>query len=103
MKDGLDAFVSSIRGEFEEKLREWVEIPTVSALPEHRNDIRRGAEAATEYLNSLGARARIVETPGGAPHRVGVIEAGRPGAAIAPEHPRPAPVRCIRLHVNRIT
>src|SRR5262245_11211094 len=60
----LDSFISSARPEFESKLKEWVEIPTISADPDRRPDIERGADAAVAYLRSLGAEAEKVRTPG---------------------------------------
>jgi acetylornithine deacetylase/succinyl-diaminopimelate desuccinylase-like protein len=60
----LDRFISSARPEFESKLKEWVEIPTISAEPDRRPDIERGADAAVAYLRSLGAEAEKVRTPG---------------------------------------
>lgn len=62
--NNLDSYVQSSRSDFEEKLKEWVEIPTISAQPENKPDIHRGAEAAVEYLRSLGAEAESIETPG---------------------------------------
>jgi len=59
-----DSFISSARAEFESKLKEWVEIPTISAEPDRRGDIERGADAAVSYLRSLGAEAEKVRTPG---------------------------------------
>jgi hypothetical protein len=35
----IDRYVQSVQGEFEAKLKEWVEIPTISAEPEHKPDI----------------------------------------------------------------
>jgi len=64
MKSDIDRYIEASQPEFEAKLREWVEIPTISAEPEHHSDIQRGAEAAAEYLRSLGADAEIVLTPG---------------------------------------
>src|SRR5262245_13575386 len=64
MKSDIDQYVQSAQPEFEEKLREWVEIPTISAEPEHRPGIERGAEAAVQYLRSLGAEAEAIPTPG---------------------------------------
>jgi acetylornithine deacetylase/succinyl-diaminopimelate desuccinylase-like protein len=64
MKSDIDRYVEAAQAEFEMKLREWVEIPTISAEPEHRADIDRGADAAAAYLRSLGAAAEIVATPG---------------------------------------
>src|SRR5215510_12013261 len=64
MKSDIDRYVESSQEEFEAKLREWVEIPTISAEPEHRPDIDRGAQAAVQYLRLLGAQAEVVPTPG---------------------------------------
>ncbi|HEX4998346.1 MAG TPA: M20/M25/M40 family metallo-hydrolase [Terriglobia bacterium] len=52
------------RSEFEELLKEWVEIPTISAEREHRDDIRALAGRAVELLRSWGAEAEAYETPG---------------------------------------
>src|SRR5438094_2503796 len=64
MKSNMKDYIESARPEFEDKLREWVEIPTISAEPEHKSDIERGAEAAVQYLRSLGADAEKIATPG---------------------------------------
>jgi acetylornithine deacetylase/succinyl-diaminopimelate desuccinylase-like protein len=64
MISAIDDYIQSSQNEFETKLREWVEIPTISAEPEHRPDIDRGAQAAATYLRSLGADAEICLTPG---------------------------------------
>lgn len=72
---GLDSFIRSSREDFENKLGELVEIPTISMEPDRKDDIRRGAELARQYLESVGARAEIVETPGN-PVVFGQIEKG---------------------------
>jgi acetylornithine deacetylase/succinyl-diaminopimelate desuccinylase-like protein len=69
MEDGalsrLDSYVASVRQEFEEMLGAAVGVPTVSADPEHRSDIRRGALLALEFLKAARATsAEIVETRG---------------------------------------
>ncbi len=64
MSKVLDSYVESIRGEFEIKLREWVEVPTISASPDHRSQIDSCAQAAAAYLTQLGAQAEVVLTPG---------------------------------------
>ncbi|HEY2383439.1 MAG TPA: M20/M25/M40 family metallo-hydrolase [Terriglobia bacterium] len=64
MKSDIDRYVETSQAEFESKLREWVEIPTVSAEPEHSPDIHRGAEAAVAYLRRLGGDAEAIPTPG---------------------------------------
>src|SRR5262245_41138270 len=60
----LDSYITSSRAEFESKLQEWVEIPTISAEPEHKPDIQRCAEAAVSYLRLLGAEAEAIPTAG---------------------------------------
>jgi acetylornithine deacetylase/succinyl-diaminopimelate desuccinylase-like protein len=64
MISGIDDYTRSSQTEFETKLREWVEIPTISAEPEHKSDIERGVDAAVQYLRSLGADAEAYPTPG---------------------------------------
>ncbi|HKV37965.1 MAG TPA: M20/M25/M40 family metallo-hydrolase [Blastocatellia bacterium] len=61
---GLDSYVGDCRAGFESKLADLVEIPTVSMEPERQGDIRRGAELARQFLESIGAVAEVVETPG---------------------------------------
>jgi len=62
--NSLDSYVEESRGEFESKLAQLVEIPTISMDPDRASDIRRGAELARQFLESIGARAELVETPG---------------------------------------
>ncbi len=62
--DELDKYIAESRPRFEEWLGRLVEIPTVSMDPARRNDMRRGAAVAVEYLTTLGAQATIVETSG---------------------------------------
>src|SRR5262245_57843556 len=64
-----------LRGEFESKLKEWVEIPTISAEPERRADIERLADAAVDYLRKLGAEGEKIATPGN-PVVIGRFAAG---------------------------
>jgi acetylornithine deacetylase/succinyl-diaminopimelate desuccinylase-like protein len=71
----LDAYIKDSREEFEEKLAELVEVPTVSMDPERHTDMQRGAELARQYLDSIGAKAEVVETPGN-PVVFGRIETG---------------------------
>ena len=71
----LDSYIEASRGEFESKLAEIVEIPTISMEPERKADCRRGGELVRDYLASIGARAELVETPGN-PVVLGRIEAG---------------------------
>jgi acetylornithine deacetylase/succinyl-diaminopimelate desuccinylase-like protein len=60
----LDKYIDSVRPEFEQTLRAWVEIPTISAIPDHQPDIRAGASAVVAYLKQQGAEAAAIDTPG---------------------------------------
>jgi len=73
--DSLDSYILASRADFENKLAQLVEIPTISMEPERAPDIRRGAETARQYLEAIGATAEIVETPGN-PVVFGRIENG---------------------------
>src|SRR5574341_2151404 len=63
-REALGAFAKTHRTDFEAWLRELVEIPTVSADPARRGDVRRGAEAACARLRAAGAEAEVLDTGG---------------------------------------
>ncbi|HSE37657.1 MAG TPA: M20/M25/M40 family metallo-hydrolase [Blastocatellia bacterium] len=71
----LDDYITDSRDEFEDKLGQLVEVPTISMEPERQQEIRRGAELARQYLEGIGARAEVVETPGN-PVVLGRLETG---------------------------
>lgn len=56
--------IAAVRDEFETYLRELIEIPTISMDPAHAADIDRAARQAAVILQSCGATAEIVPTPG---------------------------------------
>ncbi len=60
----LREFTVRQRDSFEERLRRLVEIPTVSADPAHRDDVRAGAMLAAEMIRAFGGDACIIETGG---------------------------------------
>src|SRR5215472_16106933 len=62
--NGLDSYIRSSREAFESKLAELVEVPSVSMDPARKGDCRRGGQLARQYLESIGATAELVETPG---------------------------------------
>jgi acetylornithine deacetylase/succinyl-diaminopimelate desuccinylase-like protein len=65
MSAALDAFVEGNRGRFLDELREFLRIPSISALPEHRPDIVRAAGFAAESLRRAGMEnVRLIETGG---------------------------------------
>lgn len=73
--DRLNTYIKSSRSDFEDQLGTLVEIPTISMEPDRRPDIRHGAEVARQYLERIGAKAELVETPG-TPVVFGRIETG---------------------------
>ena len=63
-KKSLLAWASNERTRFENTLKQFVEIPSVSADPEHQKDIRRCADAAAQLVRDFGGEAKILETAG---------------------------------------
>jgi len=63
--DALDRYLQENRGRFVENLKAALRIPSVSAQPEHKADVRRCAEHIAAHLKSIGmTRAEVVDTPG---------------------------------------
>jgi len=59
------AYARSKEGRFLEELFAFLRIPSVSALPAHREDVRRAGEFLAEHLKALGfPTVRIYETEG---------------------------------------
>jgi acetylornithine deacetylase/succinyl-diaminopimelate desuccinylase-like protein len=63
-KKSLLAFAQRERGAFENALKEFVEIPTVSSEPERKGDIRRCADRAASLIREFGGVAEVLETEG---------------------------------------
>jgi len=63
-KSALVAFANRERARFEETLKQFVEIPTVSSEPERKGDIRRCAELAADTIRGFGGEPKILETAG---------------------------------------
>ncbi|HEX8616611.1 MAG TPA: M20/M25/M40 family metallo-hydrolase [Thermoanaerobaculia bacterium] len=63
-KKTLAAWAEGERGRFEETLKQFVEIPTVSADPSRAGDIRRCAEEAVALVQQFGGEATVLETKG---------------------------------------
>lgn len=58
---------SRARDEYENYLRELVEIPTISNDPERKDDISRCASRATELIRQFGGEASILHSQNGTP------------------------------------
>jgi acetylornithine deacetylase/succinyl-diaminopimelate desuccinylase-like protein len=63
-KSSLEQFAAGERERYEEALRQFVEIPTISADPNRKGDIRRCAELAASTIRDFGGEATILETAG---------------------------------------
>ena len=64
MNDVLD-FVNVNRDRYVDELKEYLAIPSISALPQHAADVRRAAEWTAEALRGAGMQGvRIIDTPG---------------------------------------
>lgn len=66
-KGRLQEFARRSRGEYEDLLRRFVEVPSVSADPAHRGDLDRVAELAASTLRDMGGTAELHRVAGGAP------------------------------------
>ncbi|HEU4798639.1 MAG TPA: M20/M25/M40 family metallo-hydrolase, partial [bacterium] len=55
------------RERFLEELKTLVRIPSISALPQHRGDVRRAADWLLDHLRGLGFATEIIPIEGGHP------------------------------------
>jgi acetylornithine deacetylase/succinyl-diaminopimelate desuccinylase-like protein len=72
----LENFASKERDRFEDMLKDFVEVPSVSADPVHKPDVERCAELGAATLRALGGRAELYRAPGGNPVVLGSFDAG---------------------------
>lgn len=61
------AYAQDNRDRFLEELKTLLRIPSVSALPQHREDIRRAADWLLDHLRTLGFAAELIPLPDGHP------------------------------------
>jgi len=80
----LEQFAKKERGNFEKLLKEFVEIPSVSADPDRKADLERCAELGLETVRAMGGRAEIHRVPDGPPVVLGSFGSakGRPTLTI---------------------
>ena len=58
-------FINTNRERFIGELTEYLAIPSVSALPEHAEDVRRCAEFSADHMRRVGIQnVRVIDTPG---------------------------------------
>src|SRR5438132_405980 len=64
MNDVVD-FINVNRDRYVDELKQYLAIPSISALPEHASDIRRAAQWTADALTAAGMQnVRLIETPG---------------------------------------
>jgi acetylornithine deacetylase/succinyl-diaminopimelate desuccinylase-like protein len=80
----LAQYAAKQKDRFEQLLKDFVEIPSVSADPEHKADLERCAELGLATVRAFGGRAEIHRVPGGAPVVLGSFGSakGRPTLTI---------------------
>ena len=72
-------FIELHRGRYFDELKQFLAIPSISALPEHKDDVRRCAEWVVEELRKIGLQNVTIHETGGHP----IVSAdwlGAPGA-----------------------
>ena len=58
-------FINTNRDRYLDELKDYLAIPSISALPEHAPDVRRCAEWTAEEMRRIGLQnVRLIETPG---------------------------------------
>jgi acetylornithine deacetylase/succinyl-diaminopimelate desuccinylase-like protein len=58
-------FINTNRDHYVEQLKEYLAIPSISALPQHAADVRRCAEWTSAEMTRIGMQnVRVIETPG---------------------------------------
>ena len=63
--DNVVDFINTHRDRYVEQLREYLAIPSISALPEHRTDLRRCATWTADEMRRIGLeKVSLIETPG---------------------------------------
>lgn len=80
----LQDFARRQRAPFEDALRRFVEVPSVSADPARKPDIERVAELGAQTIRDFGGRAELHRAAGGTPVVLGAFDSGpdRPIATV---------------------
>ena len=63
--DNIIDHINTHRDRYVDQLKEYLAIPSISALPQHAADVRRCAEWTAEEMRRIGLQnVRLIETPG---------------------------------------
>src|SRR5688572_33106087 len=79
-RQSLERFATRERAAFEDLLRAFVEVPSVSADPDRKRDLVRVAELAGETIRRMGGRVETFSANGGPPVVLGSFDS-------SPAHP----------------
>ena len=94
----LEHFAAKERDRFEDLLKDFVEVASVSADPAHKRDIERCAELGAATLRAFGGRAELYRVPGGSPVVLGSFDSG---PAPSDDHRLQPPRRAAGLEGDR--
>lgn len=73
----LEQFAAKHKKRFEQLLKDFVEIPSVSADPDRKPELERCAELGRATIRAYGGDAEIHRIPGGPPVVLGSFESGK--------------------------
>src|SRR5215813_13057742 len=76
-RPSLEQFAADQRPRFEQLLKEFVEIPSVSAEPDRKADLERCAELGLATVRAFGGRAEIHRVRDGPPVVLGSFGSGK--------------------------
>ena len=58
-------FINTHRDRYVDELKSYLAIPSISALPQHKEDVRRCAEWTADEMRRIGLQnVKLIETPG---------------------------------------
>jgi acetylornithine deacetylase/succinyl-diaminopimelate desuccinylase-like protein len=60
----VDAYLKMNRDKFEDQLKTFIRIPSISAQPDRNSDTRRAAEFVRDDLGAIGLEAQLIPTKG---------------------------------------
>src|SRR5215216_6675576 len=58
-------FINTNRDRYVDELKAYLALPSISALPQHKDDVRKTAEWSADEMRRIGLQnVRLIETPG---------------------------------------
>ncbi|HEY7783154.1 MAG TPA: M20/M25/M40 family metallo-hydrolase [Pyrinomonadaceae bacterium] len=76
-REQLFSYAQNQRHEYEELLRSFVETPTVSVDPAHKEDIRKGVDLTVETIRRFGGEPQVYQASKGNPTVHGVFDSDK--------------------------